>query len=737
MRVADVDLETALNEIKAACEVANQMLRPTELDVSPVAMNDRRLREALHTAIDARELIAVEQKRIDGKMAVLEAGTVKCEYLAYQRELVEKQLTRAADLAEQRLERLNSLNTAAEIQAEMELCRDGLDGMIHWFYYYAWTADPRPDAPLYSVPFGLFDFQLDLVEWLWKLIFEERADGTIDKSRDMGVSWVVVGFSDAQFLLSPSRSPFTALFGSRKEDYVNTTGDMSSLFEKLRYMLRLVPGWQLPKGWNPAKHAGSLKIENPETGATLTGESSNDDFGRAGRYTAIFFDEFASFPGGGYAAWTASSESTRSRIPISTPKGKFNKFSEIVHDESTASCSLHWKKHPWKDDRWYDWQHTRMTAVEIAQELDLDYEGSLAGRLLPMWDEATHVITWSEFAKYFGKSALDANGQPRIPADWQIGWAHDVGTTEDHPAVLIMAATAAENTPLPGHVFLFKEIVIPENGIPSLFAPLIRDVADPWNLWDRLSMSLISHEGNSERLTYETMGIFFERWDTEQGYTQGYSQLQTYLTPNRKRKHPFRPELMAKDGKTVGCPKMFVVVSDDQGGLIPRLVNGEQVGWMSRPALKDDPAQNGFARLRREFPSIHIPTSEEGKPARARRHFKKLDDAFDCARALAAQFFPGMTEKSKKERERELLPDNLKDEAFEQNVKVDPNGVIYGLADAKQKIKRERDEEDAPRRGGLAGVMGRTGKQMNTVRTMRRAPFNKDNTTLYFDDDDD
>lgn len=702
---------------------------------SPGAANDFRLAQALDDAIAARAKIPAEQAKILAKMAAFQPLSVEFEKLAYDHDIVALQLNRAADVAEQRRAHLAKIQTPAQKAAEKAKCANGIDGLLHWVYYYAWTADPRPDSPLYTVPFAPFEFQEDGFEWLWNLIYETRTDGTIDKSRDMGVSWMVVAFGSHQWSFAPKSAPFLALYGSRKEDFVDKRGDMDTLFEKIRFVIDRLPAWQLPDGWNPGEHDNFMRILNPETGSTLKGESSNDDFGRGGRQTVIFFDEHASFPGGGYAAWTAASESTRSRIGVSTPKGKFNKFAEIRHDDTTPALSMHWKKHPWKDARWYEWQKTRMDAVEIAQELDLDYEGSQAGRLLPMWDERIHVITWSEFAKYFGKNALDEHGVPRIPPDWQIGWAHDVGTTEDHPAVLTMAATAAENTPLPGHVFLFKELIIPVDGTPLEFTPLIRAVADPWNLWANLTMSLISHEGNSERLTYETLGVHFEAWDTEQGYTQGYSQLQVYLTPDKSRTHPFRPHLQIH-GQPVGCPKMFVIVADNQGGLVPHDVDGVNV-WKSRPALKDDKEQQGFKRARLEIPGIHIPQSEQGKPARARRHFKKLDDAFDTWRALAAQFFPAPTEKTAREKMQERLAPELKGERFAETVQADPNGAIYGYADARERVRQEMDEEERPQFGGTAARLGRARKQMQTVRNPRGKFFNVDNTTLYFEDDDD
>lgn len=70
-------------------------------------------------------------------------------------------------------------------------------------------------------------------------------------------------------------------------------------------------------------------------------------------------------------------------------------------------------------------------------------------RVLSQYDEALHVITWSDFEKKFGTR--------RIPARWEIHGGHDWGTTgpQAHPAVFSLVAVAAEDSPLPGDAFLF------------------------------------------------------------------------------------------------------------------------------------------------------------------------------------------------------------------------------------------------------------------------------------------
>ncbi|MBI3425034.1 MAG: hypothetical protein HY011_19025 [Acidobacteria bacterium] len=258
---------------------------------------------------------------------------------------------------------------------------------------------------------------------------------------------------------------------------------------------------------------------------------------------------------------------------------------------------------------------------------------------------------------------------------------------------------------------------------------------DPANEWRSLVLSLISHEGNAERLLYERdYGIPFEPWDTVQGYTQGYPQLQAYLEPDKQLPHLFRPWLKDKEGAPVGCPKLFVVVADNQGGLVPDVVDGQQTGWKSKPALDSD----GFARLRREFPAIHIPQSEMGKPVRARRHFKKLDDAFDCARALAAQFFPAARELSEAQRLEAKLPAHFQRENLPKTIQQHGANAYYGYRAAVEQAQSEESEAGGPN-WGVAGRLARRGNNFSTVRDARRHSIHHEVSPDWYriDDDDD
>lgn len=146
----------------------------------------------------------------------------------------------------------------------------------------------------------------------------------------------------------------------------------------------------MPDGFIISKHTPSLKLINPANANTITGESSNPEFSRSGRYSAVFFDEFA-FWNFDHEAWSAAGDSTPCRIVVSTPFGKFNKFAELRFEKKIKTLTLHWKKHPLKTDSWYQKEKKRRTTDEIARELDISYLLSVEGRVYQDFDYAKHV----------------------------------------------------------------------------------------------------------------------------------------------------------------------------------------------------------------------------------------------------------------------------------------------------------------------------------------------------------
>ena len=281
------------------------------------------------------------------------------------------------------------------------------EGCIFFIENFGYTFDPRPEATLHHFPFILYDYQKEAIRWLIEHI-DQGKDGFIEKSRDMGVSWTAFVWVPIWYWLF--RDGVNILLGSYKEALVdNRTKD--SLFGMIDYAVDSLPKWVLPRGFNKEKHRTQMKLSNPVTGNLIVGDTMNPDFGRGTRKTAILFDELGSWE---YAkdAWDGAADSTSCRIANSTPKG-YN-FYAMLKDTSIDVLSLHWKRHPLKDDIWYEHEKTRRDEESVAQELDISYNKSQEGRVYPEWNEENVQEGFFEY-------------DPNLPL--YVGW--DFGYTDD------------------------------------------------------------------------------------------------------------------------------------------------------------------------------------------------------------------------------------------------------------------------------------------------------------------
>ena len=273
---------------------------------------------------------------------------------------------------------------------------------LFWLNGFCWTYDPRCEtAP--KIPFILYPFQEEAFLELIQAIGSH--DLLIEKSRDMGASWLCIAAFTWCFLFTPG---FSGLFVSRVEDYVDKPGNPKAMFWKFDYLLDGLPIWLRPVSYSKDLHRAKLHAENPQNGAVIDGESTTGNVARGDRRTAILLDEFAAVEQG-HRVLSSTRDATNCRIFNSTPSGTSNAFYDI-RQTGIKRLRLHWSAHPLKargfyttDDHghlrvlhaagypleyepildnklrspWYDTQCERaVNEQEIAQELDIDYLGS-------------------------------------------------------------------------------------------------------------------------------------------------------------------------------------------------------------------------------------------------------------------------------------------------------------------------------------------------------------------------
>ncbi len=281
------------------------------------------------------------------------------------------------------------------------------EGAIFFIENFGWTFDPRPHANPNNLPFILFEYQKQAIREMIEHVDNGR-DWLIEKSRDMGVSWVIFVWVPLWYWLF--RDGVNILSGSYKEALVDNRSK-DSLFGMLDYSIDSLPKWLLPKGFNKEKHRTQMKLTNPVTGNLISGDTMNPDFGRGTRKTVILYDELGSWD---YAkdAWESGGDSTSCRIANSTPKG-YN-FYGVLRDSGIDVSTYHWKLHPLKDQQWYEFECARRTPEEVAQELDISYNKSQEGRVYSEWSDTNIEVGVYEY-------------DDQLPL--YVGW--DFGNTDD------------------------------------------------------------------------------------------------------------------------------------------------------------------------------------------------------------------------------------------------------------------------------------------------------------------
>ncbi len=291
---------------------------------------------------------------------------------------------------------------------------------------FCWTYNPKLKQ-LGNIPFITYQFQDDAMLTIEECILEGE-DFVVPKSRDMGASWM--GLTVFEYFWH-FQADLSFLVVSRNEDYVDKKGNPKALFWKIDYLHKNQPKWLLPSNrWLGQKDPNRklLHLGNADNSSVIDGESTTGDAGRGDRRTAMFIDEHAAFDlNDGFQILRATRDTTDCRGFNSTPQGSNNGFYEVVHNTAAKQIRLHWTVHPEKsiglykkghrgkvellDDFtgeveirrkeeegkrkvqfpedypfildgktrsiWYDDQCSRcVNAMEIAQELDIDFLGS-------------------------------------------------------------------------------------------------------------------------------------------------------------------------------------------------------------------------------------------------------------------------------------------------------------------------------------------------------------------------
>ncbi len=121
------------------------------------------------------------------------------------------------------------------------LCKKDI---LFFFNTFLWTHDTRKPMP--DLPFITYDYEDKLILDTYEHIKNSK-DLLIEKSRDMGATLCILGVIYYMWLFEKG---FLSHLGSKSEDDVDRSGDMKSLFEKVRYFIKKTPSWLLPHNFS-------------------------------------------------------------------------------------------------------------------------------------------------------------------------------------------------------------------------------------------------------------------------------------------------------------------------------------------------------------------------------------------------------------------------------------------------------------------------------------------------------
>ncbi len=275
-----------------------------------------------------------------------------------------------------RLELLADARKDVLLQRGMvSLCRNDL---LFWVNAFVWQVDPKQKGLLgLPGPFVLYPFQeealLRMLSWV-----ERGKDGLLEKSRQMGASWMMLMLFVWLWLFHDWQ---TFLFISRSEAAVEDATS-NSLFWKIDYILRALPDWMKPHALRRRKRF----FGNDDRNSSIFGEASTGQANVGGNTTAMGIDEFSQIKEA-YEVLHRTSDSTQCRIFNGTHLGVDTAFYELTRRVDLEKLVLHWSQHPIYSRGLYRAECHRLVVLDGAYRFPDDYpfvlDGSPTGGVCP------------------------------------------------------------------------------------------------------------------------------------------------------------------------------------------------------------------------------------------------------------------------------------------------------------------------------------------------------------------
>ncbi len=208
---------------------------------------------------------------------------------------------------------------------------------------------------------------------------EDRKDMVIEKSREMGATWLCLLAMD---WLGQFHGWKKFLLISRSADAVDCK-DADSLFWKLDFIHENLPGWLCR---NIERTSMFLGFPN---GSSITGQASTGRAGVGGRSTAMFVDEFSQIKED-FEVFHRTADTTRSRIFNFTHTGLDTCAYELTNRYEVRKLRLHWSEHPEKNHGLYQYdpEAGKVDVKDKSFHYPVGFQFVMDGKLRSPWYDA-------------------------------------------------------------------------------------------------------------------------------------------------------------------------------------------------------------------------------------------------------------------------------------------------------------------------------------------------------------
>ena len=251
----------------------------------------------------------------------------------------------------------------------LQMCQQDI---VFFAVTFVWMHETRDDA--FTDGAGKFPFipwmdQVDILAWLQE--YGGKTDITIEKTRGIGLSWVIIIFLNWKWLFHGEHLDYGIM--SKDETSLDLPRRPASLMGKLDLLFENLPGWmQLGTDGKTILHRTHTnhRFVNNISNNAILGYTATDDKLRSARFNTLIVDEAAFLPVDSQR-WLASSQhTTSSRILISTHDGTATMFYRLTTDAKAklVRISTWWTANPAR------WKGAYVVKAGMVHYLDKDYK---------------------------------------------------------------------------------------------------------------------------------------------------------------------------------------------------------------------------------------------------------------------------------------------------------------------------------------------------------------------------